>query len=198
MTTTTDIIDRLTDAAEGTKAQALRARRPVTKEHAQKSWLALFEPEDASQASLTERYAVATFVAALHDEAGIRDFYEHGLIRQEGGERIAGAVKALAASSLAAGPYGHYPAGPLSQEDLDGPTLSIAETQHKAFGPRLAAALEHAHLLVLHPRDAKPEALQTLLDAGWSTTGIVTLSQLVSFLAFQIRVAAGLKVLATA
>jgi uncharacterized protein YciW len=32
-----------------------------------------------------------------------------------------------------------------------------------------------------------------MLDAGWSTTAVVTLSQLVSFLAFQIRVVAGLK-----
>jgi len=37
-----------------------------------------------------------------------------------------------------------------------------------------------------------------LLDAGWSTTGIVTLSQIVAFLAFQIRVATGLRVLAGA
>ena len=39
-------------------------------------------------------------------------------------------------------------------------------------------------------------ALQALLDAGWSTTDIVTLSQLVAFLSFQIRVVAGLRVLA--
>jgi uncharacterized protein YciW len=34
-----------------------------------------------------------------------------------------------------------------------------------------------------------------LLDAGWTTSGIVTLSQLVAFLAFQIRVVTGLKAL---
>ena len=33
---------------------------------------------------------------------------------------------------------------------------------------------------------------KSVLDAGWSTTDVVTLSQLVSFLAFQIRVVAGL------
>lgn len=43
--------------------------------------------------------------------------------------------------------------------------------------PRRAAAFEHVHLLVFHPRDATPVALQALLDAGWSTTDIVTLSQ---------------------
>jgi uncharacterized protein YciW len=50
-------------------------------------------------------------------------------------------------------------------------------------------------MLVLHPRDAAPPSLQALLDAGWSTSDIVTLSQLVSFLSFQIRVVAGLKVM---
>jgi uncharacterized protein YciW len=35
-----------------------------------------------------------------------------------------------------------------------------------------------------------------LLDAGWSNGGIVTLSQLVAFLAFQLRAAAGLRILA--
>jgi uncharacterized protein YciW len=55
-----------------------------------------------------------------------------------------------------------------------------------------------AHLLVFHPRDAAPARLQALLDAGWSTTDIVTLSQIIAFLSFQIRVAAGLRVLATA
>ena len=51
----------------------------------------------------------------------------------------------------------------------------------------MTAALAHVHMLVFHPRDASPASLQALLDAGWSNTGIVTLSQLVAFLAFQIR-----------
>ncbi len=38
--------------------------------------------------------------------------------------------------------------------------------------------------------------MQALLDAGWSATDIVTLSQLVAFLSFQIRVVAGLRALA--
>ena len=64
------------------------------------------------------------------------------------------------------------------------------------LGKRLSAALVHTHMLVFHPRDAAPEALQALLDAGLSTTAIVTLSQLVAFLSFQIRVVVGLHSLA--
>jgi len=37
-----------------------------------------------------------------------------------------------------------------------------------------------------------------LHNAGWSTNDIVTLSQLVAFLAFQIRAVAGLRALASA
>jgi uncharacterized protein YciW len=48
-------------------------------------------------------------------------------------------------------------------------------------------------MLVFHPRDSAPPSLQAMLDAGWSVTDIVTLSQLVSFLAFQIRMVTGLK-----
>ena len=51
-------------------------------------------------------------------------------------------------------------------------------------------------MLVLHPRDAAAADLQALLDAGWSVEGIVTLSQLVAFVSYQVRVAAGLRVLA--
>jgi CMD domain protein len=61
------------------------------------------------------------------------------------------------------------------------------------LGARLTAALEHAHRLVFHPRDAAPAWLQALLDAGWTTTEIVTLSQIISFLAFQIRLVHGLR-----
>jgi len=37
--------------------------------------------------------------------------------------------------------------------------------------------------------------MQALLAAGWSSTAIVTLSQLVAFLSFQVRTVAGLRTL---
>ncbi|KAB2887463.1 MAG: CMD domain protein, partial [Burkholderiaceae bacterium] len=73
---------------------------------------------------------------------------------------------------------------------------AVDAAQAGLLGPRLAAALAHAHLLVYHPRDASGEALQALARAGWSETDTVVLSQLVAFLSFQIRVVAGLHVLA--
>jgi CMD domain protein len=107
-------------------------------------------------------------------------------------------VKAEIARGMTKGPYGAYPAGPLSVEDVEGMRFAVSDTHRPVLGKTLSAALEHAHLLVFHPRDANPAALQALLDAGWSTTGIVTLSQLVAFLSFQIRVVTGLRALAAA
>jgi CMD domain protein len=108
------------------------------------------------------------------------------------------AIDAAIAGAKAQGPYGSYPAGPLSRENIAGPTHRIAEETRRALGSRLAAAFDHMHLLVFHPRDAAPGALRALLETGWSTTDIVTLSQIAAFLSFQIRVVAGLRVLAGA
>ena len=106
------------------------------------------------------------------------------------------AVDAAIAEAAARGPYGHYPGGPLCRENTDGPTYRPSASTRGALGPRLTAAFEHVHLLVFHPRDAQPAALQALLDAGWSTTAVVTLSQITAFLSFQVRVLAGLRTLA--
>jgi CMD domain protein len=84
---------------------------------------------------------------------------------------------------------------PLSVEDKAGLIYLVSVEGRQAIGERLAAALEHVHLLVFRPRDANPAAMQALLDAGWSSTGIVTLSQLVAFLSFQVRSVAGLRAL---
>jgi CMD domain protein len=198
MTDRIDVIDHLVGIKPGTLSDALRARRPVTREEAQKSWNALFTPSDVSQASMAERFAIATFVSALHGERQIAEFYGERLAAADNGAALLSAVKALAELNSAHGPYGHYPDGPLTKENTEGPNLQINAADRAVLGERLAAALEHAHLLVFHPRDASPARLDKLVSAGWSVTGIVTLSQLVSFLAFQIRVVAGLKVLAAA
>lgn len=193
-----DIIDHLAGIAPGSKGERLRARRPVTKEGAQASYAALFSPADASQFSLAERFAVAAFVAALHGQPEIAGFYAGKLKAEANGAALAEAVAAAAKAGAGKGPYGHYPAGPLSAEDESGPVFHVGAAEKAVLGARLAAALEHAHLLVFHLRDAKPADLGRLIAAGWSTTGIVTLSQLIAFLAFQIRVVAGLKVLTAA
>jgi CMD domain protein len=194
-TSTTDIIDQLAGIEPGSHLDQLRARRPQARENAQKSYLALFDPEVQGGVTPQERYAVAAYVAGLHRQRDAAAFYLAGL-RKQAQPPIVAVVEAEIAAARAIGPYGRYPDGPLSRENLDGPVHRITATSAATLGPRLSSALEHAHLLVFHPRDSNSASLQRLLDAGWSTTDIVTLSQLVAFLSFQIRVVAGLRTLA--
>jgi CMD domain protein len=193
-----DVIDLLAGIAAGSRLDEIRAARPLARENAQASYLALFRPAEPAEMALHERYAVAVFVAALHRDQPIVEHYASGLAELGAGAELAEGLTSEIALAAAEGPYGSFPSGPLSGEDRPGPVFRVREDRRQQLGPRLAAAFEQAHLLLFHPRDATPDALQHLLDAGWSTTGIVTLSQLVAFLSFQIRVVAGLRSLAAA
>lgn len=194
----TDIIDHLLGEKAATKLVAIRNRRPVTRDQAQASWEALFEPESTEFVSLKQRFAVALFVALLHENHEAASFYASKVSALEDGAQLVSVIETIAKNAQTKGPYGNYPAGPLTKENESGVEFIIAKQERDALGTTLAAALEHTHFLVFHLRDAKAERLQKLLDAGWNTTGIVTISQLVAFLSFQFRVASGLNVLASA
>ncbi len=194
----TDVIDALAGIKPGSALDAIRNRRPDARKEAQASYRALFAPEIQGEVSATERFAVAAFVTGMHGDAETASFYAAGLVANGASAELRGAIDAAIAAAKGRGPYGSYPAGPLSREDTPGPTHRVAPEIRRALGPRLAAAFDHLHILVFHPRDAAPAALRGLLDAGWSSTDIVTLSQIAAFLSFQIRVVAGLRVMAGA
>jgi CMD domain protein len=192
-----DVIDTLSGIAPGSPLDSIRrARRPVAREHAQKTYDSLFTPADFGAFGPLERFAIAVYVAGLHGQDAIKGFYAEKLRSAAATDGTCDALDAEIAAAKTKGPYGAFPKGPLSNEDTAGLVHRVAKEHLEGLGPRLAAALEHVHMLVFHPRDADARSLQSLLDAGWTTTEIVTLSQLVAFLSFQIRVAAGLKVLA--
>jgi len=195
---TPDIIDTLAGIEPGSALDAIRARRLQARDNAQKSYLSLFEPIDASDFSLVERAAVAAFVTGLHGESPVAAFYRDKLAANADGARLIEAIDAEIAGGKTSGPYGSYPAGPLSIENTAGLIYRVSAERKAALGPRLVAALEHAHLLVFRPRDAASADMKALLGAGWSATGIVTFSQLVAFLSFQLRVVSGLRTLAAA
>jgi len=182
-----DLIDELVGIVPGSALDAIRARRPAARAEAERSYRVLFTPEEPGAVTPAERFALGQFVAGLHGADEIAAHYAKHVADP-------GAIEAAIAAAQATGPTGHYPTGPLTAENTPAPRWEA----DAALGPRLAAALAHTHMLVFHPRDASPAALQALLDAGWSTDGIVTLSQLVSFLTFQIRVVAGLRALTAA
>lgn len=194
-----DVIDTLVGIAPGSLLDSVRAGRAEARSQAQASYLALFAPADAGGISAAERFAAGAFVTGLHGSSPTADFYAAKLAQSGAPKALQEAVAAAIAEAAGQGPYGSFPAGPLSREDQPGPAYKVGaatRATRAALGPRLASAFEHLHMLVFHPRDSAPASLQALLDAGWSTTDIVTLSQITSFLSFQIRVVAGLRVLA--
>lgn len=171
-----DIINLLA-GVEGDVAK-LRERRPEAKENAQASFAALLEPSAPGTLSYAERYAIATFVAGVYQAPRAVEFYSDLLAEES--EELAAEVACAVKRGITTGPYIY-----------GGFTLFDGS-------PRLAAALDFAHLLVFHPKDASPAAIGHLQAEGWSDDDIVTLAQLVSFLSFQLRVAHGLSVLAGA
>lgn len=189
---TTDVIDHLVGIAEGDPLDAARGRRPDARANAQASFDALFHADDLSQVSQSERLAIAYWTALL-TRSQDADFYRGLLAARDGS--LADALDASASSAVTTGPYGDYPDGPLTTENTAGLHWTPDSRLVASVGTRLAAALGHTHLLVYRPRDSSSAALQRLADAGWSATGIVTLSQLVSFLSFQLRLVAGLRAL---
>jgi CMD domain protein len=191
-----DIIDQLAGIKPGSALDAVRARRPQARANAERSYRELFEPPAADGLDLRERLAVAAFVASLHRAETPARHYATLLTDKTADSAFAASVAVAAASAATQGPYGRYSSSELRAEDRDGPLWRADAGLTATLGPRLAAALEHAHGLVFHPRDASPAALGALLAAGFSTTEIVALSQIVAFLAFQIRVIEGLRLLA--
>jgi CMD domain protein len=189
-----DVIDHLAGIGPTSSLQGLRLARQVARDQAQDSFRALFEPDGEGAVTAVERLAVATFVAGLHQDAAATAFYAARLTGLH--PSLASVVAAETVKAAAEGPFGRYPPGPLSEENVDGPVYVPGREASGALGQRLSAAFSHGHLLLFHPRDAGPADLQALFDAGWDNDGIVTLSQLIAFLSFQIRAAHGLRVLA--
>jgi CMD domain protein len=188
---TSDVIGHLVGITPGSHLDQIRARRPQAVENVEKSYRALFQPRDFGSFSAPERWAVAAFVAGIHGEPATAAFYAAELRAVAPG--VAELVASEADRASTTGPYGRYPEGPLQAEAKPGPVHHVGDDHRSALGERLSAGLAHAHFLVFHPRDAHPDALRALHQAGWSTSDIVTLSQLVAFLSFQIRLVIGLR-----
>jgi uncharacterized protein YciW len=100
---------------------------------------------------------------------------------------------ALRVAAVTLGPdaaaVAHYRSGldPLAAERiLDG----------RVTDPRLAAVLRHADLLTARPSAATAAHHQPLLEKGLAVADIVTLSQLIAYLSYQVRVVTGLAAIA--
>ena len=70
----------------------------------------------------------------------------------------------------------------------------VAEDHVEDIGKsELNSALQFTKKLILDPIEGNEEALLTLKESGMSTQDVVVLGQLIGFLAYQIRLVAGLK-----
>lgn len=188
----TDVIDLLAGLSGEGPLDAVRHRRGQARANAQRSFAALLEPEEDRGFTLAERYAVATFVAALHDDDAAARFYGDLLADED--EGLGEAVLVAAAAGRSTGPVGVYREPGLAEESIPVEAYGVPDEVVAALGERLTAALEHTHLLAFRPRESSADALRRLTGAGWDADQIVSLSQLVSFLAFQLRAVAGLRV----
>lgn len=174
-----NIIDLIADTPAN--LAQLRRARPEAVANAEVSFEALFESSALIDVfPLASRYAVATFVAGISGAQRANEFYADLLEDED--EALAGAVEEAVRRGRSTGPYsgGNF----VTFGDIEG------------LDAQLEAGFDFAHLLTFHPKDATPAAIGHLQSAGWSDDAIVSLGQLVSFLAFQLRVAHGISVLA--
>lgn len=171
-----DIIDLLAETPAD--LAELRRRRPEAVENAQRSFEALFEPTNPALIEalpVSTRYAVAAFVSGISGAQRAAEFYADLLADED--EALVAVVEDAVRAGVSAGPY--------------------AGGDFVTFGDdALAAAFDFAHLLTFHPKDASPAAIGHLQTAGYSEDAIVSLGQLISFVAFQLRVVHGVQVLA--
>lgn len=176
----TNVINLLAALGPDHPLVRLREQRPDALLNAERSFEALLEPVNPGTFTYGERYAVATYVAGVHGAANARTFYSE-LLLDDAPVTLRDHISTAISHGASRGPYSD-----------GGFVLHNSDT----LGVRLAAALDIAHLMVFHPRDASPAAMAHLREAGWSEDDIVSLTQLVAFLSFQLRVVHGLQVLA--
>lgn len=192
---TADMVDRLVGIETDSPVYRVRKTKPVTRDHTQLAYEALFAA-GSDDVTLVERHALALFVAALHADQPAIDAHRDALRQAGGSAELADVLAAEGTAARHPGPYGDYPSDELSAENEEGPEYRLPDESGAVLGDHLAAMVEHTHYLVLHPRDAVEVRIQLLLAADWTPTGIVTCSQLVAFLEYQLRLVHGLRVLA--
>lgn len=187
-----DLVDTLVGLAPGDTLDGFRRAREDARTHTQASEVALLDA-DTNGVPRPDRALVAAFVAGLTDPGSRAALHRREALDAQ--RRVV--LDALVDSAAQTGPWGTYREPGLSSESRPRPAWSVPALLGEQLGRPLCAVLEHAHLLVFHPRDARPDALVSLAAAGWDRAAIVTWSQLVSYVSYQARLVSGLRVLHT-
>ena len=129
-----DVMDALAGIKPGSALDAVRNRRPQAREQAEASFRALFEPESFAGVSATERFALAVFVTGLQGDAVSTAFYAERLAATGPAPEVPAAIDAAIAAATGQGPYGRYPAGPLSREDAPAQAIMPGPKRAEPWG----------------------------------------------------------------
>lgn len=177
-----DFVAQLAGLAPDGAVAALRAKRADATRHTQGSLDALLAA-DLDDFPLAERLAAAAFAATLtHADEAARAYRERLLALGDSGRDAAVLLDRFVET---AANDAHAPA-------------TVDALAEAAVPGRLVAILAHTRAVTEAPAQTAangPAALAALQRAGLSTRAIVTLSQLIAFVAYQVRVVAALRAL---
>jgi uncharacterized protein YciW len=163
-----DVINSILGAGDSGRIAELRNQKPKLAEELQAYYLAIFEPEAASAAAFP---LVDRYLIAVR------------VASHTGSTAVADWYARLAAD-----------AG-VSAETIA--RVRDVATPWTDQAP-LTAAIGRADLVTTRPAATEPADLQTLKDAGYSPAGILSLSQTIAFVSYQLRLIAGLRALGEA
>ncbi|MDP9902693.1 CMD domain-containing protein [Variovorax ginsengisoli] len=164
----TDLVDACVPLAADSPVYAVRHQRDKVAVATQGSYAALFDPA-LSGPPLVERLLAAHAIARSAGSTALQAHYRAQL-------------DALAPLSAA------------QQAAADG--AAVESLAAFGEGPRLEAVLAFTRTLTDRPVEGDRAALLTLPAAGLTTAEVVALAQLIAFVAYQVRVVAGLQALA--
>lgn len=162
---TTDVVNAILGIDEDSPIAQLRNQKPDLVRELQEYYLSIFEPTVSS----AEAFPVTDRLL------------------------VAVRVASHSGSTAVVDWYGRLATDAGASQDALGQARNIVEPV--TVGTPLGAALRHADLLTTRPADSRKDDLQALKDAGFTPAGIVSLSQTVAFVSYQLRLIAGLRAL---
>ncbi len=162
-TRTTDVVYSILGVGEDSPIAALRNDRPNQIDELQAYYLSLFAPEAASAEAFPLK---KRYLVAIR------------VASHTGSTDIVAWYEHLARE-----------AGVSDEKIAATKDIATPATDDSVLG----AAIRHADLLTTHPVDAEASNLQALKDAGLTPAGILSLSQVIAFVSYQLRFIAGLR-----
>lgn len=160
-----DVIDAILDVEPGSTIATLRAAKPVLAQQDQAYYRSIFEPTAESAEQLPVKDRALVAIRVASHTGSQQVVAWYADLARQNG---------ASADEL------------LRVEDLTN-TWSTPTT--------LGAAIRHADLLTTAPSTAAAGDLQALKEAGLSPAGIVSLSQTIAFVSYQLRLVAVLRAL---